>query len=154
MSLKKQIADQRKKNEEQEQEIEDLKKSTKVCVFNELDVQLEAYTDECSRLRSLMEQELAKQSEQETEIKELKKLLEEKEKAREDQLIAEEAEKEAQKEAEKEAQEAEKEAELEAEKEAEEKKARESEAEAGKDLEDVLLKPEDFEISELESLLT
>ena len=84
MSLKKQIADQRKKNEEQEQEIEDLKKSTKVCVFNELDVQLEAYTDECSRLRSLMEQELAKQSEQETEIKELKKLLEEKEKAREE----------------------------------------------------------------------
>lgn len=43
---------------------------------------------------------------------------------------------------------------MEAEKEAEEKKAKESEAEAGKDLEDVLLKPEDFEISELESLLT
>jgi len=84
MSLKKQIADQRKKNEEQEQEIEDLKKSTKVCVFNELDVQLEAYTDECSRLRSLMEQELAKQSDQETQIKQLKKLLEEKDKEREE----------------------------------------------------------------------
>ena len=34
----------------------DLKKSTKVCVYNELDVQLEAYSEECKRLRDKLEQ--------------------------------------------------------------------------------------------------
>ncbi len=38
MSLKKQVVDLVKKNEKQEHEIANLKKSTKVCVFNELDV--------------------------------------------------------------------------------------------------------------------
>ncbi len=37
MSLKKQIAELRKKNDCQVQEIDELKKSTKVCVYNELD---------------------------------------------------------------------------------------------------------------------
>ena len=60
MSLKKQVVDLVKKNEKQENEIANLKKSTKVCVFNELDVQLEIYTDECARLRQMMEDNLTK----------------------------------------------------------------------------------------------
>jgi len=47
MSLKKQVNELRKKDEEMQQEVEDLKKTTKVCVYNELDVQLEAYSYEC-----------------------------------------------------------------------------------------------------------
>lgn len=37
-------------------EVEDLKRSTKVCVFNELDVQLETYADECKRMRGVLEE--------------------------------------------------------------------------------------------------
>ena len=36
--------------------MEDLKKSTKICVYNELDAQLEAYSEECKRMRPLLEQ--------------------------------------------------------------------------------------------------
>ena len=36
--------------------MEDLKKSTKICVYNELDVQLEAYSEECTRMRALLDQ--------------------------------------------------------------------------------------------------
>ena len=38
LSLKKQVNELRKKNQDSLQEISDLKKSTKVCVYNELDV--------------------------------------------------------------------------------------------------------------------
>ena len=37
VSLKKQVMDLRKKNEDQAKEMDDLRKSTKVCVYNELD---------------------------------------------------------------------------------------------------------------------
>ncbi len=60
LSLKKQVTELRKQNEESKQEINDLKQSTKVCVYNELDVQLEAYSDECKRLRDLLEEAVAK----------------------------------------------------------------------------------------------
>ena len=40
MSLKKQVNELRKKDEEMQKEVEDLNKTTKVCVYNELDVQL------------------------------------------------------------------------------------------------------------------
>ena len=33
-----------------------MQRSTKVCVYNELDAQLEAYTDECKRLREKLEE--------------------------------------------------------------------------------------------------
>ena len=56
MSLKKQVIELRKKNEGVEAEMADLKRSTKVCVYNELDVQLEAYSEECVRLRERLEQ--------------------------------------------------------------------------------------------------
>ena len=46
----------------------DLKRSTKVCVFNELDAQLEAYSDECKRMRSKLEQAHKKNVLQEKEI--------------------------------------------------------------------------------------
>ncbi len=72
MSLKKQIAELRKQNDWQAQEIDELKKSTKVCVYNELDAQLEAYTEECSRLRSLIEQNLVTESYKEAEIRRFK----------------------------------------------------------------------------------
>ena len=51
----------RKQNEKRLEEITDLQKSTKVCVYNELDVQLEAYTDECKRLRDKLEESVAEQ---------------------------------------------------------------------------------------------
>jgi len=41
--------------------MEDLKKSTKICVYNELDVQLEAYSEECARMRVLLDQANAEQ---------------------------------------------------------------------------------------------
>ena len=59
LSLKKQINELRSQKEAADQEIADLKKSTQVCVYNELDVQLEAYSDECSRLRRILEQSRA-----------------------------------------------------------------------------------------------
>lgn len=56
MTLKKLITTLQKKNEAVNLEMNDLKKSTKVCVYNELDIQLEAYSDECKRLRDKLEQ--------------------------------------------------------------------------------------------------
>lgn len=60
ITLKKQVTEQKNKNEKLLKEIDDLNKSTKVCVFNELDVQLEAYTDECTRMRTELEKAGAK----------------------------------------------------------------------------------------------
>ena len=59
LSLKKQVNELRKQYEKRLEEIADLQKSTKVCVYNELDVQLEAYTDECKRLRDKLEESVA-----------------------------------------------------------------------------------------------
>ena len=53
----------------------DLKRSTKVCVFNELDAQLEAYSDECKRMRSKLEQAHKKNAQQEKEMQKMRKLL-------------------------------------------------------------------------------
>ena len=75
MGLKKQINEMKHKNEELQEEIEDLKKSTKVCVFNELDVQLEAYSDECIRMRAQLEKAGLKHQEQRKEIQALRRKL-------------------------------------------------------------------------------
>ena len=61
LSLKKLVNELRKQYEKRLEEIADLQKSTKVCVYNELDVQLEAYTDECKRLREKLEESVASQ---------------------------------------------------------------------------------------------
>ena len=65
LGLKKQVNELRKQYEKRLEEIADLQKSTKVCVYNELDVQLEAYTDECKRLRDKLEESVASQVQQE-----------------------------------------------------------------------------------------
>ena len=62
-------------NKKAENEVNDLKRSTKVCVFNELDAQLEAYSDECKRMRSKLEQAHKKNVLQEKEILRMNKLL-------------------------------------------------------------------------------
>ena len=56
LSLKKQVNELRKQSEKRQEEVIDLQRSTKVCVYNELDAQLEAYTDECKRLREKLEE--------------------------------------------------------------------------------------------------
>ena len=63
----------KKENEKQKSEIEDLKKRNKVCVYNELDIQLETYSDECKRLRKKLEEMIALQSEQNKENEKLKR---------------------------------------------------------------------------------
>ena len=73
MSFKKQVAELRKQKEEADIEIEDLKRSTKVCVFNELDVQLEAYSDECKRMRSLLNEAMTRKIELEKDVRALNK---------------------------------------------------------------------------------
>lgn len=75
MSLKKQIAELRRQNDWQVQEIDELKKSTKVCVYNELEAQLEAYTEECSRLRSQIEQNLVTEYNQQAQIRQFETFL-------------------------------------------------------------------------------
>ena len=60
LSLKKQVNELRKESEKSQQEIADLQKSTKVCVYNELDIQLETYADECKRLREKLEESVQK----------------------------------------------------------------------------------------------
>ena len=75
MSLKKQVNELRKKNETVEGEMADLKRSTKVCVYNELDVQLEAYSEECVRLRERLEQQVEKEMQQEKEIRRMRRSL-------------------------------------------------------------------------------
>ena len=74
-SLKKQVNELRKENEKSQQEISDLQKTTKVCVYNELDIQLETYSDECKRMREKLEESVKKQLEQEKDIKKLHKQL-------------------------------------------------------------------------------
>ena len=46
----------KKETEHQQKEIINLKQTKKVCVFNELDMQLEIYQDECKRLREKLEE--------------------------------------------------------------------------------------------------
>ena len=65
----------KKENEKQKNEIEDLKKRNKVCVYNELDIQLETYSDECKRLRKKLEEIIALQSEQNKENERLKRII-------------------------------------------------------------------------------
>ena len=65
----------KKENEKQKNEIEDLKKRNKVCVYNELDIQLETYSDECKRLRKKLEEIIALQSEQNKENERLKRTI-------------------------------------------------------------------------------
>lgn len=43
------------------EDMQEQKKATKVCVFNELDAQLEVYADECKRLRAQLEASVRKQ---------------------------------------------------------------------------------------------
>ena len=62
-------------NEKQQSEIEDLRKRNKVCVFNELDIQLETYSDECKRLRKKLEEAITLQSQQNKENEKLKRAL-------------------------------------------------------------------------------
>lgn len=62
----------KKENEKQKNEIEDLRKRNKVCVYNELDLQLETYSDECKRLRKKLEEIIALQNEQNKENERLK----------------------------------------------------------------------------------
>ena len=54
-NLKGKVAELTKKNENLEKQVNDMKMSTKVCVYNELDAQLEIYTKECQRLRQKLE---------------------------------------------------------------------------------------------------
>ena len=67
-SLKKQVRELREENEQLKQDQDELKKSTKVCVYNELDAQLEIYSAECSRLRDLLEQTMQSQMEQQVQM--------------------------------------------------------------------------------------
>ena len=55
VSLKQQLMQARKENKQLQEEMDEMRKSAKVCVFNELDAQVEVYSDECVRLRSLLE---------------------------------------------------------------------------------------------------
>ena len=68
VSLRKEIRQLKNRSKKAENEVRDLKRSTKVCVFNELDAQLEAYSDECKRMRSKLEQAHKKNTLQEREM--------------------------------------------------------------------------------------
>ena len=64
MTIKKQLAETCREKNKLQSELEQLKKSKKASVFNELVVQLETYAEECKRMRFVLEESLACQSDQ------------------------------------------------------------------------------------------
>ena len=50
-TLKRELMQTRKDNQSLKEEMEDLKKTRKVCVYNEMDTQIQVYSEECFRLR-------------------------------------------------------------------------------------------------------